>query len=60
MPFGKPDATNVQASLSAHELLIDTILTEQDELVEAHRQQIDEIMELVKDEMEVLRSEWVL
>ena len=47
MPFGKPDATNVQASLSAHELLIDTILTEQDELVEAHRQQIDEIMELI-------------
>ena len=43
------------ASLSAHELLIDTILTEQDELVESHRQQIDDIMELVKEEMEVLR-----
>lgn len=55
----KPVA-NAQASLSRHELLIDTILTEQDELVEAHRQQIDEIMELVKDEMEVLRSELVL
>eukprot|EP01045_Picozoa_sp_COSAG04_P017774 COSAG04_NODE_1596_length_6206_cov_5.650074_5_plen_53_part_00 len=27
----------------------------QDELVESHRQQIDDIMELVKEEMEVLR-----
>ena len=32
------------ASMTAHELLVDNILALQDELVEAHRSQIDEVM----------------
>jgi len=50
------DDDPVALSLSQHELLIDTILTEQEDLIEAHRQQIDDIMELVKEEMDVLRT----
>ena len=38
------DEQPLAASMTAHELLVDNILALQDELVEAHRAQIDEVM----------------
>merc|ERR1712216_800859 len=38
----------------SHEDLISTIMNENDELIQAHRAQIQDIMELVKEEMHIL------
>jgi len=38
----------------SHEDLISTIMNENDDLIQAHRQQIQDIMELVKEEMHIL------
>jgi len=38
----------------SHEVLIDTIMTENDDIVAAHRQQVQDIMDLVKEEMHIL------
>jgi predicted RNase H-like nuclease (RuvC/YqgF family) len=39
---------------SAHETLIDKILTEEEELTGSHKQQIDNEVEMVKEEMKLL------
>jgi len=38
----------------SHEHLIETIITENDDIVAAHRQQVQDIMDLVKEEMHIL------
>jgi len=47
------DAAGDEMRIS-HENLIDTILHENDDIVAAHRQQVQDIMDLVKEEMHIL------
>merc|ERR1712194_793817 len=53
----QPEPANVAAVdplRVSHEDLISTIMNENDELIQAHRTQIQDIMELVKEEMHIL------
>jgi len=56
-PAMQPEPANVAAvdpMRVSHEDLISTIMDENDELIQAHRTQIQDIMELVKEEMQIL------
>eukprot|EP00164_Ancoracysta_twista_P000259 GFYU01000365.1.p1 GENE.GFYU01000365.1~~GFYU01000365.1.p1 ORF type:complete len:678 (-),score=167.41 GFYU01000365.1:281-2314(-) len=50
------DVSDEMKAISHHEDLINKILGEEEETIAAHREQIDEIMELVKDEMRLLNE----
>eukprot|EP00163_Fabomonas_tropica_P008524 TRINITY_DN18261_c0_g1_i1.p1 TRINITY_DN18261_c0_g1~~TRINITY_DN18261_c0_g1_i1.p1 ORF type:complete len:392 (-),score=120.33 TRINITY_DN18261_c0_g1_i1:128-1303(-) len=52
-----PGGDDEEAELMhTHEALISTILAEEEDIIVSHRQQIDDIMELVKQEMKLLND----
>lgn len=51
-----PSPEDLQKLSEAHEKLIDIILEEEDQVVEAEKKQIDTVMELAKKEMNLLRE----
>eukprot|EP00741_Cyanophora_paradoxa_P011023 tig00020553_g10655.t1 len=53
---GRESVNDPDALIRTHEELINTILAEEEEIISAHRQQIDDVMELVKEEMQLLNE----
>jgi len=56
MPGEKKTEEQLHKICGEHEALVNVILEEEEEIIASHKQQIDEIVEMVKQEMQILQE----